>query len=158
WAAFAITAVLTGCTTPNGHFDTSGNAMSGLGTVTYFHQGIAAGPVLTTREDGTVLEERRYEPFGQPIDAFSEQPGGTTQIGTGDHAREPLNILNKETDARTGWSYHGARWMAPELAQWLTPDPPVKAPDAAFMASPWDLHPYQHVRQNPVLFWDPDGR
>lgn len=47
--------------------------------------------------------------------------------------------------------------MAPELARWQTPDPPVKAPDASFMKSPWNLNPYQYVNQNPVLYWDPDG-
>jgi hypothetical protein len=26
------------------------------------------------------------------------------------------------------------------------------------MAAPWDLNPYQYVSQNPVLYWDPDGR
>jgi hypothetical protein len=47
--------------------------------------------------------------------------------------------------------------MTPETAQWLTPDPPVKAPDPKFMADPWALHPYQYVQQNPILYWDPDG-
>jgi hypothetical protein len=40
----------------------------------------------------------------------------------------------------------------------LTPDPPVKAPDAKFMEQPWALHPYQYVEQNPIEYWDPDGR
>lgn len=48
--------------------------------------------------------------------------------------------------------------MAPELARWQTPDPPVKAPSGRFMTAPWDLNPYQYVNQNPVLYWDPDGR
>src|SRR6185436_19590575 len=74
-----------------------------------------------------------------------------------DYLLEPLNSLNKPTDPSTGWSYHGARWMAPETGRWLTPDPPVQAPDARFMARPWALHPYQYVQQNPVMYWDPDG-
>jgi RHS repeat-associated protein len=71
---------------------------------------------------------------------------------------EPHSLTNKPTDPTTGWSYHGARWMAPESGRWLTPDPPVKAPDPKFMGAPWSLHPYQYVEQNPVLYWDPDGR
>jgi RHS repeat-associated protein len=124
----------------------------------YFHAGVAAGPVLLTRQDGTLFEERRYEPFGAPIDAFRELPADGQPVGDIDHHAEPLNSLNRNTDHNTGWSYHGARWMAPETGLWLTPDPPVKAPDPQFLDSPWDLHPYQYVRQNPVLYWDPDGR
>jgi RHS repeat-associated protein len=122
----------------------------------YFHQGFGAGPVLMTRQDGTVLEERRYEPFGQPIDAY-RQLGSTSSVGAIDPVAEPHNSLNKPTDPTTGWSYHGARWLAPETGRWLTPDPPVKAPKAGFMANPWDLHPYQYARQNPIAYWDPDG-
>ncbi|RYZ42628.1 MAG: hypothetical protein EOO71_07130 [Myxococcaceae bacterium] len=124
----------------------------------YFHGGVAAGPVLTTREDGSVHEERRYEAFGAPIDAYREFVGGGSAMGLVDHEGEPLNSLNQPTDAHTGWSDHGARWTAPETGRWLTPDPPVKTPDSRFLTSPWGLHPYQYVRQNPILFWDPDGR
>jgi RHS repeat-associated protein len=137
--------------------ETTADVWASGGTL-YFHQGIAAGPVLMTREDGTVFEERRYEPFGQPIDAYKEPIGGTPSVGVVNFETEPLNTLNKETDPNTGWSYHGARWMGPEHGRWLTPDPPVKAPDAKFMWAPWGLHPYQHVQQNPVAYWDPDGR
>ena len=121
---------------------------------TYFHTGFAAGPVLLTSETGQVVDERRYEPFGQPLESWRETSG---VVDTIDFALDPFNILNKPTDARTGWSYHGSRWMVPETARWLTPDPPVKAPDAKFMATPWRLHPYQYVDQNPIVYWDPDG-
>jgi RHS repeat-associated protein len=124
----------------------------------YFHHGVAPGPVMMTREDATVFSERRYEPFGQPIDNFEELVGGGSQTGVIDFLAEPLNSLNKPTDPTTGFSYHGARWMASATARWLSPDPIVKAPDPKFMAEPWGLHPYQYVEQNPVLYWDPDGR
>ncbi|MBJ6760055.1 VCBS repeat-containing protein [Myxococcaceae bacterium JPH2] len=124
----------------------------------YFHGGIAAGPALITRADGSVFEERRYEPFGASVDAYRELVGGGAAVGAIDHHAEPLNTLNKRTDWNTGWSDHGARWMAPETGRWLTPDSLAKAPDPKFLDAPWSLHPYQYVRQNPVLFWDPDGR
>lgn len=120
----------------------------------YFHAGIAAGPVLFTDHAGALVEERRYEPFGEDVDAL--RAGGV--VGDVDFTRLDVNALNQRTEAATGWSYHGARWMAPQTARWLTPDPPVKAPDPAFMEAPWTLHPYQYVQQNPVLYWDPDGR
>jgi RHS repeat-associated protein len=111
----------------------------------YYHGAIAAGPTLITRDDGSVVDERRYEPFG-------------AGIGPIDFAVDPHNGLNQLSDPTTGWSDHGVRWLAPEIARWLTPDPPVKAPDPAFMSAPWALHPYQYVDQNPMLYWDPDGR
>lgn len=128
-----------------------------VGTL-YFQAGVSAGPALITREDGSVHEERRYEPFGAPIDAYREFVGGASAVGEVDHRAEPLNALNRLTDAHTGWSDHGVRWLAPETGRWLTPDPPVKAPEPAFLSAPWDLHPYQYVRQNPIVYWDPDGQ
>src|SRR5262249_28752272 len=75
-----------------------------------------------------------------------------------DYRRDPVNALNKLTDADTGWSYHGARWLAPDTAQWHTPDPPATAPEGRFMAQPWALHPSQYVLQTTVACWDPDCR
>jgi RHS repeat-associated protein len=109
----------------------------------YFHSGFAAGPAVLTSQSADITDERRSEPFGQVLD--------------GDLTKGPINSLNKETNLATGWSYHGARWMAPQTGRWLTPDPAVKTPSATLVSEPWDLHPYQYVRQNPAVFWDPDG-
>ena len=125
--------------------------------VLYIHHGLSAGPTLFTREDQSIAAERRFEPFGAAIDSLVETEDGPI-VGDVDFAAIDHNSLAKRTDPATGWSYHGARWMAPETARWLTPDPPIKAPDPEHLADPASLHPYQYVRQNPVLFWDPDGR
>lgn len=119
----------------------------------YYHQTYGAGPELTTDGAGQLVEDRRSEPFGAAIDAFR---GGAVQAI--DYQANPLNALNKFTDPDTRWSYHGARWLAPDTAQWHTPDPPATAPDPKFMQSPWGLNPYQYVNQNPVAYWDPDGK
>ena len=100
---------------------------------------------MMTDSNGDVFEERRYEPFGVDIDAYSGVAGGVGASGSIDFAAEPTNILNKASDEDTKWSYHGARWVSPQTARWHTPDPIVKAPDAKFMAEPWALHPYQYV-------------
>jgi len=118
----------------------------------YFHRGIGAGPVLTTNTDGSLGEERRYEPFGQPIDA---EVGGT--LGPVDFRREQQNSLGKLTDPNTGWSYHGARWVQPQTARWTTPDAAVKGPSLAQVVEPWMLNPYQYASQNPLQFFDPAG-
>jgi RHS repeat-associated protein len=126
---------------------------------TFVHQGLAAGPVLLTREDGTIVEERRFEPFGAALDALEEpRGGGAGVIGPVDFTTFDLGHLNKRVEPSTAWSYHGARWVAPSAARWLSPDPPAKGPDERFLGKPWALHPYQYVLQNPTQFWDPDGR
>jgi RHS repeat-associated protein len=119
----------------------------------YFHYGMGNGPVLMTGPAGALVEERRYEPFGADLDAY--RPGG---LGEVDFDAEPTNSLNKPTDPSTGLSFHGARWMSPVTGRWLSADPPMKAPYASHASEPFDLHPYQYVNQNPVAFWDPDGR
>jgi RHS repeat-associated protein len=119
----------------------------------YFHGGIAPGPTIITSSTGDVFEERRYEPFGQPIDAKR----GMAPAGAVNFTVEPQNILGKLTDPNTGWSYHGARWMAPQTARWLSPDPSAKAPYSSYLSNPWSLHPYQYVSQSPTIFWDPNG-
>lgn len=124
--------------------------------VTYLHQGFGAGPSLFTDESGALLEERRYEPFGEEVDAL-QKVGGSYVVGAPDLASRDLNSLNKRTEPTTGWSYHGARWLAPETGRWLSGDPPLKTPAASQLTAPWALHPYQYVDQNPVHYWDPDG-
>jgi RHS repeat-associated protein len=119
----------------------------------YFHGGIEPGPVVITASDGLLYEERRYEPFGQSVDARFKSGA----IGLPDFLREPQNILGKLTDANTGWSYHGARWLSPQMARWSAPDPKVKGPLPDFMLSPWDLNPYAYVSQKPTILWDPTG-
>lgn len=126
-------------------------------TPTFLHTGFAAGPSVFTDAAGHLVEERRYEPFGVPIDAHIHS-GGSDIIGPPDLVTRDLNSLNKRTEVATGWSDHGARWMAPETGRWLTPDPPVMSADASFIAFPWRLHLYQYVNQNPIAYWDPDGR
>jgi RHS repeat-associated protein len=137
----AFTWCSTGCTT----VDTQRRQLESLPDRRYFHQGLSAGPTLITAPDGTVLDERRSEPFGHPIEEANP-------------VADLHNTLNKEREPETDWSYHGARWMAPQTARWTAPDPPVKAPDPAFVAAPWSHHPYQFSLQDPTALWDPDGR
>jgi RHS repeat-associated protein len=141
----------------HGPFDAKRSAEQSAPERIYFHQGFSAGPALFTRDDGSVEEERSYEPFGAPLDAYREIAGAGS-VGDVDFAVESRNELNSETDPNTNWTYQGARWMLPQLARWASPDPPTKAPDPKFLFAPWDLNPYAYARANPVIFWDPDGQ
>lgn len=159
-AAFTATTLITGsCSTGSGGGEaTRVSSLSWtLHSEVYFHVGVGAGPALFTDAAGRLLEERRYEPFGEEIDANLQNGSGGYAVGAPDLVARDLNSLNKRTEVTTGWSYHGARWMAPETGRWLTADPPVKTPSTTQLRSPWGLHPYQYVDQNPVRYWDPDG-
>jgi RHS repeat-associated protein len=154
-AGLAAAMVLPACGTAG--LATHDHAVGAAATAVYAHTGIGAGPVMFSDDAGAILEERRTEPFGAAIDARVLTGSGYV-VTTPDYAARDRNALNKRTDVDTGWSDHGARWLAPETGRWLSTDPPVAAPDPAFMEQPWKLHPYQYVLQNPIAFWDPDGR
>src|SRR5678815_3457639 len=126
-AALALTALVTASCGSMTEIQPS--ALASTSRTLFYHQTVGAGATLSTRSDGTVFEERRSEPFGAAIDAYRELDGGGHETVAVDYSRDPNNALNKVTDPATGWSDHGARWMAPETGRWLTPDPPVKAPD-----------------------------
>ena len=56
----------------------------------------------------------------------------------------------KELDAETGNYYFGARYLAPRLGIWLSPDPmQLKYPHVSS---------YAYCMGNPVAYFDPDGR
>jgi len=119
----------------------------------YFHGGITPGPVMTTNSDGSLNEERRSEPFGQPIEA-----NVSGSIGPADFRREEQNSLGTLTDPATGWSYHGARWMEPQTARWTAPDRSTKTPLEAMRRAFLGLNPYAYAVQNPILYFDPNGK
>jgi RHS repeat-associated protein len=110
----------------------------------YHHSTFGDGATLLTDAAGQVLDERRYEPFGAPMAEHLEV--------------DRFGWNGKPTDQATGWADHGARWYAFQFARWMAPDPVAKDPSERFAANPWDLNPYQFVRQNPNVYRDPDGR
>ena len=146
-AAAVAATCLTACVGMGDAERTSRAATRHRSSTTYFHYGTGAGPVIVSDDGGAVVHENRDSPFGV-----------STVVSAAGAAGEPYGGLNQPVDPATGLSYHGARWYEPGAARWLTPDPPTKSPNARFALTPWDLHPYQYVRNNPVSYWDPDGR
>lgn len=142
------------------------NVLSGVwaaGDREFLHQGFSFGPAMGTSErpDGgevRLLFERRTTPFGAPIDGVHERDDGSYAVErSGMFERERLGSLNKEHDPDSGYSYHGARWFAPTLARWMTPDPLYTQSPEAVMADPWQANPYAYVSNDPVGQWDPTG-
>ncbi|MFN8471148.1 MAG: SpvB/TcaC N-terminal domain-containing protein [Anaerolineae bacterium] len=79
-------------------------------------------------------------------------PYGTTAFQAGRSAAEVAlkryRYTGKERDEETGFSYHGARYYAPWLGRWTSPDP------AGLNGG---INLYRYVSDEPIALHDPDG-
>lgn len=80
-------------------------------------------------------------------------PYGTTAFQAGRSAAEVslkrYRHTGRERDGETGFTYHGARYLAPWLGRWISADP--SGVDA-------DTNLFAYVGGNPVMYHDSDGR
>jgi RHS repeat-associated protein len=90
---------------------------------------------VETDPDGVVLTYEEFFPFG----------GTAFRAGDG---RKRYRYTAKEKDLETGLYYHGARYYAPWLGRWVSPDP-------AGLVDGTDV--YAYVENNPIKFSDPTG-
>ena len=93
-----------------------------------------------TREDGAVVQQTDYYPFG----------GVIADRGFG-RAVQPHKTAGKELDMMhgLGWADFGARRYDPVLPQWTQPDPLAeKAPH---------MSPYRYCFNNPIRYTDRTG-
>ena len=100
--------------------------------------------------NSTVLE---LDDAGHPLTYEEFHPYGTTAYesrrpGVG-VSRKRYRFTAKERDDETGLQYHGARYYAPWLGRWLSPDP------AGLMDGG---NRYAYCRGNPACLTDPHGR
>jgi RHS repeat-associated protein len=94
---------------------------------------------LEVDDRGAILSYEEYSPFGSTTyQAFSERVES-----------KRYRFGGKERDEENGFTYHGARYLAPWLGRWTSADP-------AGMADGPNL--YAFVANNPVKMVDPSGR
>lgn len=108
------------------------------------HLGSAA---LELKEDGTVVSYEEYHPYGstacQVVQSGIEAPA------------KRYRYLAMERDEESGFGYHGARYYAPWLTRWLSPDPIyLSSPVAAWIPH---LSSYSYSRSNPTVLADDNG-
>ena len=97
------------------------------------------------REDGAVVEENDYYPYGL---LFPDKPNAT-----GIAARiQPYTTTGKELDTHysLNWLNFGARQYMPDLGQWNRVDD--------LCEKYYPTGPYVYCGANPVKYIDPDGR
>ena len=89
--------------------------------------------------NGEQISYEEYTPFGSSL----------LFIGTGSASQlKRYRYSGKERDSVTGFYYYGARYYAPWLVRWLSPDPagPING-----------LNLYAFVTDDPETFWDVGG-
>ena len=109
---------------------------SSSATSTATHLGSAS---LELDDRARIISYEEYYPYGS-----TSYQGVRTSTETPKRYR----YTGQERDEESGFAYHGARYFAPWLGRWLSPDP------AGFVDGP---NLYAYVRGNPVVFQDPGG-
>ena len=101
----------------------------------YYHPDHLGSTSLVTDEEGEVVEETSYLPFGSVLEGGNERYGYT----------------GKEKDD-TGLMYYGARYYNPTMRRFTQPDSII--PD---LYNPQSLNRYSYVLNNPYKYVDPSG-
>ncbi len=102
---------------------------------------------------GWPIWQGAFSPFGQEIVNGGEQnvPGGVLLDGTDNRYK----FTGKERDTESGDDYFGARYYASSMGRMMSPDPSQLY--FADPTNPQSLNLYAYVRNNPLIFTDPNG-
>ena len=95
--------------------------------------------VMDVKDDGTVCQQVRYYPFGQPY-----------YIGD-DNNNQPFKYNGKEYETMLSWNMtdYGARWQDPAIGRFSTIDPHSE--------KYYNISPYAYCGNNPVNAYDEMG-
>jgi RHS repeat-associated protein len=98
----------------------------------YFLQDHLGSTSALTNADGSVVEQKQYEPF----------------VNGGGSSLTRYGFTGRETDDVTGLIYYRARWYDPAQGRFMTEDP---------IGIAGGLNAYAYVANNPLSFADPSG-
>jgi RHS repeat-associated protein len=102
--------------------------------VQYHHGDHLGNSALVVRDDGGWINREEYTPYGE--------------ASFGSYSKKRYRYTGKERDEESGFYYHGARYYAPAMVRWVSPDP-AGAIDS--------VNVYAYVHCNPVAQVDPTG-
>ncbi len=113
----------------------------------YYHEDHLGGASIITDQDGEVVAEYEYYPYGE---AYSEE--------VSEDFSNNYKFTGQEEDAETGLYYYGARYYGSAVARFMSQDPAVYDERLLEMLyDPQSLNPYAYVRNNPIKYVDPSG-
>ncbi len=105
----------------------------------WFHTDHLGSTGLLTKDDGTVIQETTYYPFGE------------TRTNVGETNTHYL-FTGQEFDPETGLYYYNARYYDPTLARFMSADTMIPYP-----FDPQSFSRYTYTRNNPIVYIDPSG-
>ena len=107
---------------------------------TRFYHANATGSIRAlTDEAGTVTDTYTYSAFGELLEHVGSDP-------------QPYAFAGEPRDPNSGFAYHRARWMDPQVGRFVSADPFAGNTD-----DPMSLHKYLYANTDPVNKWDPSG-
>jgi RHS repeat-associated protein len=101
------------------------------------------------RNAGTVaiVKETHYYPFGLTHQGYNNL---TTSLGSAGAKKYQYNGKELQEDFGLDWYDYGARFYDAQIGRFTTIDP--------LADSNYNFSPYHYVKNNPVIFIDPNGR
>lgn len=109
-------------------------------TITYMHTDISGSVKAASDENGNLLWRQVYQPYGHGLVKTDQT----------------LAFNQQELDSDSGLIAMGARYYDPEIGRFLTPDP-VSVFESV-QSNPKMLNRYAYANNNPLSYYDPDGR
>ena len=112
----------------------------------YFHSDQLASTLTVTDSIGDVVSSMRYHPYGETAERHGQLP---SRGYTG---------AESEPDQDLGIIRMGARYYAPALGRWITPDQYIGESPKRMAETPFESGLFSYASNNPIVFKDPLGR
>ncbi|NOU17302.1 MAG: hypothetical protein HOO91_07080 [Bacteroidales bacterium] len=117
---------------------------NGLFSYEYFLKDHLGSTRVATAASGTVNTSTFYYPFGLALKEVNSQ-GDNRYLYNGKELQD-ISLGGVEL----GWVDYGARFYDPQIGRWMSIDP---------LAEKYiSITPYNYVGNNPIVYFDPDGR
>jgi RHS repeat-associated protein len=114
--------------------------------ISYFHSDISGSPIAATNDNGDVLWEESYKPYGERLD--------NTRNANKDQNNQWFT--GKQEEADLGLQYFGARWYHQASGRFISRDPAGVL--AHVESNPMMFNRYAYANNNPYKYVDPDGQ
>lgn len=101
--------------------------------------------MLSLDDQGDIVTSFLYGPFGEVVES----------IGAENHRRQ---FNGKEHDLKTGLRYYGFRYYDPLILRWNSADPLYRVMPELGLREAQRLNLYSFSLNNPLKYFDPDGR